>query len=87
MTSSKFVEILDTSNAPYSQANVSLDDVLAETRRRSQSETSLNSSGASDRSTSPTSPSPSPSSSFYGQQPAQPVKTRLRGFSIRKNKP
>ncbi|KAK4494101.1 hypothetical protein PRZ48_014399 [Zasmidium cellare] len=83
MASSKFVEILDTSDTPYSRANVSLDDVLAETRNRSQSQTSLNSSNASDKSSSPT--ATSPTSTFYGQ-PTQQIKTRLRGFSMRKNK-
>ncbi|KAF2164853.1 hypothetical protein M409DRAFT_56223 [Zasmidium cellare ATCC 36951] len=83
MASSKFVEILDTSDTPYSRANVSLDDVLAETRNRSQSQTSLTSSSASDKSSSPT--TSSPTSTFYGQ-PTQQIKTRLRGFSMKKNK-
>lgn len=83
MASSKFVEILDTSDAPYSRANVSLDDVLAETRQRSQSQTSLTSSSASDKSTSPTRSSPN---SSFSSQPTQQIKTRLRGFSMKKIK-
>ncbi|OQO05699.1 hypothetical protein B0A48_09792 [Cryoendolithus antarcticus] len=34
---SKFVELLDTTAAPYSHNNVSLEAVLAETRQRSES--------------------------------------------------
>merc|ERR1711939_951169 len=47
MTESKFVEILDNSFVPRSQANANLDDVLAETRARSSSATAT-----------PTSPGP-----------------------------
>lgn len=35
MTSSKFIEILDISNAPVARANVSLADTLAQSRERS----------------------------------------------------
>lgn len=82
MSSSKFVEILDNDATPYSHANVSLEATLDETRRRSAS--SISSSSDSDKSTSqrPTSP-PSPTSST---SPTTQVKTRLRAFSLRKNK-
>lgn len=83
MAASKFVEILDTSDTPYSRANVSLDDVLAETRNRSQSQTSLTSSSTSSKSSSPT--TSTPTSAFY-TQPTQQIKTRLRGFSMKKSK-
>ncbi|KAF7197270.1 hypothetical protein HII31_01381 [Pseudocercospora fuligena] len=74
---SKFVEILDTDNTPYSRSNVSLADVLAETRQRSESQGSLTS--MSDKSSSP-------SSSVFNQpiQPVNAIKTRLRGFSLKK---
>ncbi|KAK4937444.1 hypothetical protein LTR66_015193 [Elasticomyces elasticus] len=65
--------MLDTSTLPsFPEANVSLDDVLAETRRRSSSQSSRSSSDkdASSRPQSPISPSL--------------VKTRLRAFSLRK---
>lgn len=76
MTSSKFVEILDTSDTPRSHDNVNLDDVIAETRRRSSSLSSERSSSDSSpsRDRSPILPAP------------QPVKTRLRGLSIRRPK-
>jgi len=74
MTSSKFVEILDTCETPYSHDNVSLEDILAETRERSASASSA-SSASSDKS------SDTPTSSI-----TQPVKTRRRGFSLRKAK-
>jgi len=84
MTSSKFVEILDTTDAPYSHDNVSLQDVLAETRERSASASSAssassNNNSASDLSSSRERSPPRPNNN-------QPVKTRLRGFSLRKNK-
>ena len=71
MAPSKFVEILDTSDTPYSHADVSLDDVLKETRHRSSS-----ANGSSDKSLSRDS---SPIT-------REPVKTRLRGFSLKKSK-
>ena len=74
MSSSKFVELLDTNVTPYSQDNVSLDDVLAETRRRSASGSSSSSSSEKSPTRSPTSPN------------SHAVKTRLRGFSLRKSK-
>jgi hypothetical protein len=74
MASSKFIEIMDVNDLPYSRENVSLEDVLAETRRRSQSTDSTNSSDSS-KSTSPTSPIFSPPKS---------VKTGLRRLSIMK---
>ncbi|KAH9834374.1 hypothetical protein Tdes44962_MAKER02031 [Teratosphaeria destructans] len=81
MTSSKFVEILDQTSVPYSHENVSLEDTLAETRRRSQSTSSI--SSLSDKSTS-TSPARSPTSSPTSS--LAPVKTRLRAFSLKKLK-
>ncbi|KXS95291.1 hypothetical protein AC579_9895 [Pseudocercospora musae] len=73
---SKFVEILDIDNTPYSRSNVSLADVLAETRRRSESQDSL--ASVSDKSSAP--------SSVFNQsiQPVNAIKTRLRGFSLKK---
>jgi hypothetical protein len=73
MTASKFVEILDLSDLPYSQNNVSLEDSLQDTRTRSGSQASL--------------PSPteqSSASSQITQAYAQPSKNRLRGFSMKK---
>ncbi|KAL1588173.1 hypothetical protein WHR41_03141 [Cladosporium halotolerans] len=80
MSSSKFVEILDTCDTPYSNANVSLEATIDETRRRSASSGSI--STASDSSQSSSGRPSSPSS----QTTATPVKTRLRAFSLRKNK-
>lgn len=82
MAASKFVEILDTSDAPYSHENVSLDDVLDETRARSES-----SSGES-RSSGSTSPerSTATTTTMKSHNPASTVKTRLRGFSMKKPK-
>jgi len=75
-TMSKFVEILDVADAPYSHENVTLEDTLAENRRRSESSSSASSS--SDKSLSR---ERSPTTS-----PASPVRTRLRAFSLRKPK-
>jgi hypothetical protein len=72
MTSSKFVEILDN-RLPYSHDNVSLEDTLAETGQRSTSNSS-ESTPSPTRDRSPTS------------SPSQPVKTRLRAFSLKKSK-
>lgn len=69
--SSKFVEILDTSNAPYSQDNVSLDDVLEATRERSESPTGSSTTDAK-------------RASYESPTTTQPPKTRLRGFSLMK---
>ncbi|KAI5362659.1 hypothetical protein Slin15195_G100370 [Septoria linicola] len=77
MAGSKFVEILDTTSTPYSRDNVSLEDVLAETRERSESQGSLTSTS------SEKSGSTSPTTSSYNIIPTEPLKTRLRGFSIR----
>jgi hypothetical protein len=73
MTASKFIEILDLSDLPYSQKNVSLEDSLQDTRHRSGSQSSM---------ASPTEQS-SPSSQVT-QPYAQPSKNRLRGFSLKK---
>jgi hypothetical protein len=83
MASSKFVEILDTANAPYSHANVSLDDVLDDARHRSSSTDSTNSPSSEkspirDRSQTTTS-STTPSTTSN-------AKSRLRGFSLIKGK-
>jgi hypothetical protein len=67
---SKFVEILDNDATPYSRDNVSLEDVLAETRQRSESQGSISS-------LSEKSPPPSPSSYSI------PLKMRLRQMSVR----
>lgn len=58
MTASKFTELLDPSTQPpYTDRNVSLDDILAETRRRSSSGSSAASSqSASSGAVSPTTP-------------------------------
>lgn len=81
MAPSKFVEILDTTNTPYSQANVSLEDVLGDARHRTSS-TDSSSSASSEKSTSrETSPANSATAT------TSTVKTRLRGLSIRKLKP
>ena len=74
MASSKFVEILDTNDLPYSHDNVSLDDVLGDSRHRSSSTTSSSSSSEK----SPTREQSSTTS--------QPTKTRLRGFSLKRSK-
>lgn len=86
MTASKFIEVLDDAPAPsFPQANVSLEDVLAETRRRSSSATSMFST---DGATSPVGSSPPASPIAVGMTlpPSSPIKTRRRGFSILKNK-
>ncbi|KAM3424618.1 hypothetical protein BST61_g6608 [Cercospora zeina] len=76
MAASKFTEILDTNATPYSRDNVTLDDVLAETRQRSESRGSMASS-SSDKSSS----GASPTASSYNL-PMDPVKKGLRRFSI-----
>ena len=77
MAGSKFVEILDTTAAPFSQANVDLQATIDETRRRSASSGSISSSNESVQSpTSPTSPTTN----------AQPMKMRLRALSLRRPK-
>ena len=77
MAGSKFVEILDTSATPYSQANVDLQATIDESRRRSASSGSISSSNESIQSpTSPTSPTTN----------AQPMKMRLRALSLRRPK-
>ncbi|KAF2216935.1 hypothetical protein CERZMDRAFT_93003 [Cercospora zeae-maydis SCOH1-5] len=76
MAGSKFTEILDTNAAPYSRDNVTLDDVLAETRQRSESRGSIASS-SSDKSSSGS----SPTSSSYNFS-MDPVKKGFRRFSI-----
>lgn len=75
MATSKFVEILDTTNAPYSHENVSLDDVLEDVRHRSPS-TDSNVSPSTEKAPS------------RDQSPtiAAPTKSRLRGFSLMKGK-
>ena len=79
MPGSKFVEILDTTATPYSQANVDLQATIDESRRRSASSGSISSSNESVSSVqSPTSPT-SPTSTT-----AQPMKMRLRAFSLRR---
>merc|ERR1711939_407208 len=80
MTESKFVEILDNSFAPRSQANANLDDVLAETRARSSSASSASSESLASRNSS---------SSERGQRPTSmsgPLTMRLRSLSLRKPK-
>lgn len=77
MNGSRFVELLDTHHTSYSRADVSLEDVLAETRRMSQSST-ISERTASDKSLSPT-------SSSYSR-PVEPIKIRVRRFSIMKKK-
>ena len=77
MAGSKFVEILDTSATPYSQANVDLQATIDESRRRSASSGSISSSNESIQ--SPTSPTPPTTN-------AQPMKMRLRALSLRRPK-
>lgn len=82
MTESKFVEILDNSFVPRSQANANLDDVLAETRARSSSASSASSESLA-------SSSRTSSSSERGQRPTSisgPLTMRLRSLSLRKPK-
>lgn len=89
MSSSKFVEILDTSDAPYSHENVSLDDVLKETRARSASSSSeSNASNGQSSSTSSSSPerSPTRTATTTTNGHVSAVKTRLRGLSLKKPK-
>jgi hypothetical protein len=79
MPGSKFVEILDTTATPYSQANVDLQATIDESRRRSASSSGSISSSSESLSSvqSPTSPT-SPTTT------AQPIKMRLRAFSLRR---
>ncbi|KAK1058546.1 hypothetical protein LTR74_013351 [Friedmanniomyces endolithicus] len=77
MTASKFVEIFDSNDATRLQDGLTLDQVLAETRQRSASADSFASSSTSASTTKP--PSPTPSAN-------QPIKTRLRAFSLRRDK-
>ncbi|WPB03294.1 uncharacterized protein RHO25_007931 [Cercospora beticola] len=80
MAGSKFTEILDTNTTPYSADNVNLDDVLAETRQRSESRGSITSS-SSDKSSSGS----SPTTSSYNL-PMDPVKKGFRRFSMMNKK-
>jgi hypothetical protein len=71
MKASKFTELLDTSVAPItSERNVSLEDILAETRRRSSSTSGGDDSG---KSSPDNTPSPSPTS---------PLRTKMRRFTL-----
>ncbi|GIZ41783.1 hypothetical protein CKM354_000507700 [Cercospora kikuchii] len=80
MAGSKFTEILDTNTTPFSRDNVNLDDVLAETRQRSESRGSITSS-SSDKSSSGS----SPTTSSYNL-PMDPAKKGFRRFSIMNKK-
>lgn len=72
--SSRFTEILDSSDQPLHEANVSLEHMLEEPRDRSTSTSS------DERSTSPT----NTSSMQQALASAKTDKSRLRGFSLRK---
>lgn len=81
MSSSKFIEHLDTEDTPYSHANVSLHDVLDETSHRglksaSSSRSSSASSGA-DNNNAESSPT---------REHSMPVKTLLRGLTVKRSK-
>ncbi|KAF2719111.1 hypothetical protein K431DRAFT_305412 [Polychaeton citri CBS 116435] len=80
MSGSKFVEILDAEAVPYNHGNVSLDDVLAETRQRSASSSSTSSTNGASSPTSSRSPERSSSSS-----PIAPFKSRMRGLSLKES--
>jgi hypothetical protein len=68
MTASKFTEWFDESTAPiYSERNVSLDGILDEMRRRSDSSASVNTSGHS---------------TPHDSSPTSPIKTKLRRFTV-----
>lgn len=81
MSSSKFVEILDTTDTPYSHANVSLDDVLNETRARSASSSSESGSSTNTSASQSRERSPTTTTNHVTN-----VKTRLRGLSLKKPK-
>ena len=83
MASSKFVEILDNSDAPYSHENVSLEDVLKETRARSESASSESSARLESSSRER---SPATSQNANNLNHGSTLKTRLRGLSVRKPK-
>ena len=83
MASSKFVEILDNSDAPYSHENVSLEDVLKETRARSESASSESSTRLKSSSRER---SPETSQNANNLNHGSTLKTRLRGLSVRKPK-
>ena len=74
---SKFVEIMDTADQPYSHDNVSLEDILEDTRHRSQS------TGESSSPRSSTSISPTRERSATINYPTKP---RLRGLTLKKPK-
>ena len=76
MAPSKFVEILDVSDTPFSQNNVSLDDILEDKRHRSNSQSSGRSQSTAEKSSAPTSPT-------TGTVPQTPF-GRLRGFTLKK---
>jgi hypothetical protein len=78
MASSKFVEILDTNDAPYSRENVSLEDVLGDERHGNR--TSSTDSSSSNSPTSEQSPTRDNTSTTAN------VKSRIRGFSLMKGK-
>jgi hypothetical protein len=79
MASSKFVEILDTNDAPYSRENVSLEDVLGDERHRKR--TSSTDSSSTNSPTSEQSPIRDTTQSTTAN-----VKSRIRGFSLMKGK-
>lgn len=76
-TTSKFVEILDTANLPYSHDNVSLDDVLDDVRHRTSSTGSISSNE--------TSPTRETNQARPDNHNSTQSKTRLRGFSLKVN--
>lgn len=86
MTESKFVEILDVTDVPYSHANVSLDDVLAETRARSSSASSTGSTSTASNASSECVASRKSTSSEREPHATIPVKMRLRALSLRRPK-
>jgi hypothetical protein len=77
MATSKFVEILDTNNLPYSHDNVSLDDVLEDARHRSSSSGSISPAGE-------ISPMREAKQGSQESNTTTKPQTRLRGFSMRK---
>ncbi|EOD48420.1 hypothetical protein GTA08_BOTSDO05018 [Neofusicoccum parvum] len=91
MAASKFIEVLDTTTQPtYSGYNVSLEDILAETQRRSStgdidgsnnpSSKPRNNSNSGASSTSSTSSSPDSSTPTSPTSPT--MRNRLRRFTL-----
>ncbi|KAK5133703.1 hypothetical protein LTR08_007457 [Meristemomyces frigidus] len=84
MTSSKFVEIMDTTETPCSRDSIRLDDVLRETKERSSMETRQRSLSDSSTSSSGSSGKAVSSGDCSSTTTNPSVVSRLRSFSLRK---